>query len=346
MADVQPLRALHYDPAVVGALGERGGAALRRDRRGTARGAARALAVQRGRGRPAAGRRARRRAAPIPTPRRASCSRAGSCRARWSATRSRRCGRTRRTTRDPTASGAHAAASSAACASRTTAPAACDRTSARIPARRRTGCGSRARRARTSRRSSRSTPTRRTPPGGRSQPATEQTPWGEVTDADGTVHRLWRVSDPEAIAAVQAATARRGAADRRRAPPLRDDAGLRAGDRRRRRAPLHPDVPGRAGGPGADGVPHPSPGRRPRRRAPGGARRRRCARDFEIAEVPLEQITPAPGAGPLQLGYVDGRDGRALRLTLKDQAIADAALPRSLRRPTGTSTPACWRRCC
>ena len=37
-------------------------------------------------------------------------------------------------------------------------------------------------------------------------PATEQAPWGEVTDSDGTVHRLWRVSDPEAIAAVQAAT--------------------------------------------------------------------------------------------------------------------------------------------
>src|ERR1700689_1912248 len=37
-------------------------------------------------------------------------------------------------------------------------------------------------------------------------PTTEQAPWGEVTDSDGTVHRLWRVSDPQAIAAVQAAT--------------------------------------------------------------------------------------------------------------------------------------------
>jgi uncharacterized protein (DUF1015 family) len=27
-------------------------------------------------------------------------------------------------------------------------------------------------------------------------PATEQPPWGEVTDDDGTVHRLWRVADP------------------------------------------------------------------------------------------------------------------------------------------------------
>jgi uncharacterized protein (DUF1015 family) len=53
-------------------------------------------------------------------------------------------------------------------------------------------------------------------------------------------------------------------------------------------------------------------------------------RDFEIVEVPPERIAPperAPGARtPLELGYID-RDGRPLRLTLKDQAIADAALP-------------------
>ena len=37
--------------------------------------------------------------------------------------------------------------------------------------------------------------------------ATSQPPWAEITDGDGTVHRIWRVSDPGAIAAVQAATA-------------------------------------------------------------------------------------------------------------------------------------------
>src|ERR1039458_1533844 len=37
-------------------------------------------------------------------------------------------------------------------------------------------------------------------------PATQAAPWGAGADADGTVHRLWRVFDPEAIAAVQAAT--------------------------------------------------------------------------------------------------------------------------------------------
>jgi uncharacterized protein (DUF1015 family) len=35
--------------------------------------------------------------------------------------------------------------------------------------------------------------------------ATTGPPWGEVTDSDGTVHRLWRVSDPDVIAEVQQA---------------------------------------------------------------------------------------------------------------------------------------------
>ena len=49
-------------------------------------------------------------------------------------------------------------------------------------------------------------------------------------------------------------------------------------------------------------------------------------RDFEIVEVPLDQVAPPPGDGPLELGYVRAGDERAFRLTLKDQAIADAAL--------------------
>jgi uncharacterized protein (DUF1015 family) len=49
-------------------------------------------------------------------------------------------------------------------------------------------------------------------------------------------------------------------------------------------------------------------------------------RDFEIADVNENEIAPAPGGGPLQLGYIDAHHGRPLRLTLKSQAIADAAL--------------------
>src|SRR3954469_15705190 len=36
-------------------------------------------------------------------------------------------------------------------------------------------------------------------------PHLEGAPWGEVTDPDGTVHRLWRIAAPEAIEAFQAA---------------------------------------------------------------------------------------------------------------------------------------------
>ena len=43
--------------------------------------------------------------------------------------------------------------------------------------------------------------------------------------------------------------------------------------------------------------------------------------------MPLAQIAPPPGTGPLQLGYIDSHLKRPFRLTLKDQAIADAALP-------------------
>ena len=48
--------------------------------------------------------------------------------------------------------------------------------------------------------------TRRVPPGTpwRRSPAA---PWGEVTDEDGTVHRLWRIADPDAITAFREALA-------------------------------------------------------------------------------------------------------------------------------------------
>jgi uncharacterized protein (DUF1015 family) len=60
----------------------------------------------------------------------------------------------------------------------------------------------------------------------------------------------------------------------------------------------------------------------PRRQALAAA----LERDFEIAEVPEAQLAPPAGEGPLQLGYIDSQSKRPLRLTLKDQAIADAAL--------------------
>jgi uncharacterized protein (DUF1015 family) len=161
-------------------------------------------------------------------------------------------------------------------------------------------------------------------------PSTETDPWGEVTDSDGTVHRLWRVSQPEAIAAVQAAT--------REAELLIAD-----GHHRYETMQAYAEEVDGAAGAGSEGEHHyilmclvalEDPGLTvfPTHRLVRGlddARRealaKALARDFEIVDVTMEQLAPPPGDGPLQLGYID-REGRPQRLTLKDQAIADAAL--------------------
>jgi uncharacterized protein (DUF1015 family) len=158
-------------------------------------------------------------------------------------------------------------------------------------------------------------------------PATEQAPSGEVTDSDGTVHRLWRVSDSHAIAAVQAAA---GTSE------------LLIADGHHRYETMQAYAQ-EIGGEGEHQfilmclVALEDPGLTvfPTHRLVRGldeerwqALERALARDFEISEVPIEDIAPPPEQHPtvLQLGYINSRDGRPLRLTLKDQAIADTAL--------------------
>jgi uncharacterized protein (DUF1015 family) len=157
------------------------------------------------------------------------------------------------------------------------------------------------------------------------EPFTEQTPWGEVSDPDETVHRLWRVADAQAIAAVQAATR---------------DAELLIADGHHR----YETMQAYADEIGGDGehrymlmclVALEDPGLTvfpthrlvnrldDQRRA---ALAQALARDFELAEVPIDEVAPAPGNGPLQLGYITSQDERAYRLTLREQAIADQAL--------------------
>jgi uncharacterized protein (DUF1015 family) len=51
--------------------------------------------------------------------------------------------------------------------------------------------------------------------------------------------------------------------------------------------------------------------------------------NFDVAEIDLADLTPpddADPARPIEFGYVDSHFKSAFRLTLKDQAIADAAL--------------------
>jgi uncharacterized protein (DUF1015 family) len=162
------------------------------------------------------------------------------------------------------------------------------------------------------------------------QPFTSGTPWGEVTDADGTTHRIWRVADAGAIAAVQEATR---------------DAELLIADGHHRYETMqaYAEEVEAAGTPPNDEhryilmclVALEDPGLTvfPTHRLVNKLDDERRAaltqaieRDFDVEEVPLAEIAPPPGEGALQLGYFKAGDERALRLTLKDQAIADRAL--------------------
>jgi uncharacterized protein (DUF1015 family) len=162
------------------------------------------------------------------------------------------------------------------------------------------------------------------------EPFTQDEPWGEVTDAEQTVHRVWRVTDEQAIAAVQSATR---------------DAELLIADGHHRYETMqaYAEEVEAAGAPA--NLEHryilmclvalEDPGLTvfPTHRlvnrldeAQRASLAQALHRDFDVSEVALDDVAPTPGNGPLRLGYVVSGDERAYRLTLKDQAIADTAL--------------------
>jgi uncharacterized protein (DUF1015 family) len=158
------------------------------------------------------------------------------------------------------------------------------------------------------------------------EPATESAPWAEITDAEGTVHKLWRVTDQQAIAAVQQATSdvELLIADGHHRYETADTYAQELGGEGEHRYMLMCLV----------ALEDPGLTVFPTHRVVRGLDRERqeslretLRRDFEIVEVPLEQLAPQPGTGPLELGYIDVYHQQPYRLTLKDQAIADAALP-------------------
>ncbi len=156
-------------------------------------------------------------------------------------------------------------------------------------------------------------------------PHTGGDPWAEVTDPDGTTHRLWRVGDPAAVAAAIAA--------------LADTELLIAdGHHRYETARVYADEIGGEG-------PHryvlmclvalEDPGLTvfPTHRLAKGldsAHQESLAdairRDFEIERVERGDLAPPPTDGPLTLGYIDSHLKIPFRLTLKSQDIADAVL--------------------
>ncbi|MFZ2114473.1 MAG: DUF1015 domain-containing protein [Solirubrobacteraceae bacterium] len=158
------------------------------------------------------------------------------------------------------------------------------------------------------------------------EPATESAPWGEVTDAEGTVHKLWRVTDQQAIAAVQQATSdvelliADGHHRYETADTYANELGGEGEHRYMLMCLVALEDPGLTVFPTHRLV-------RGLDRARQEALRETLRRDFEIVEVPLDQLAPQPGTGPLELGYIDAHHQQPYRLKLKDQAIADAALP-------------------
>jgi uncharacterized protein (DUF1015 family) len=150
-------------------------------------------------------------------------------------------------------------------------------------------------------------------------------PFDAVTDDDGTVNRLARVSDPAAIAAFQAAL-----------EPA--ELLIADGHHRYETARVYADE---VGGEGEhryvlmclvalqdDGLTV-FPTHRlikdttPQTQEALGATLREL---FTVEEIDQAQLRPPDGDGPLTMGYIDAHFKRAFRLTLKDQAIADRAL--------------------
>ncbi len=150
-------------------------------------------------------------------------------------------------------------------------------------------------------------------------------PWAEVTDGDGTVHRVWRVADPavhEAIAAELAAAELLIADGHHRYETARTYAEQIPGDGPHRYTLMclvSLDDPGLTVFPthrlldGLDTA---------KREALDGELKRL----FEIEEVPLDRLDPAGEEGTGVFGYVDSHSSQALRLRLRDRAALERAL--------------------
>ena len=150
---------------------------------------------------------------------------------------------------------------------------------------------------------------------------------GELTDGDGTTHRLWRVDDPEAVAAALAALAP--------AELLIADGHHRYETARAYAEEIGGDGPHRdvlmclvsLRDPGLTVFPTHRllTGLDDTRRV---ALREAITRDWDAEEVAAEELEPVPAAdGRVRIGFLDAHHARPLRLTLKDPAIAAGALP-------------------
>jgi uncharacterized protein (DUF1015 family) len=158
-------------------------------------------------------------------------------------------------------------------------------------------------------------------------PATQSPPWGEATDEDGTDDRLWRITDPKAIAAVEQAL--------QNAELLIADGHHRYETARTYAEEIGGDGPHRyvlmdlvaLQDPGLTVFPtH----RLIRDTTPEQqeALAEAIRKHFDVEElVSLDQLTPESDPEHVRIGYIDAHFQKPLMLTLTDQAAVDAALP-------------------
>jgi uncharacterized protein (DUF1015 family) len=161
------------------------------------------------------------------------------------------------------------------------------------------------------------------------EPVTAAEPYATVTDGDGTVNRLWRVGDPEAIAEVQAVLADR-------------ELLIADGHHRYETARVYEQE---IGGEGEHSyvlmflcsLQDSGLTIFPTHRLLKGlddekrqALRSTIEQHFDVREVPAGELEPQSGdgsqPGAIEFGYLDAFHKRPLRLTLKDQSAADEAL--------------------
>ena len=158
------------------------------------------------------------------------------------------------------------------------------------------------------------------------EPATADDPWGTAGDDDGTRNRIWRVADPSAIATVKEAL-------------IDAELLIADGHHRYETARIYADE---VGGMGPqqyvlmDLVALQDPGltifpthRLLKNLTPEQQKALASAirRDFDIQELgSTDELGPQPGPDHVKIGYIDSHLQKPLMLTLKNQEIADRAL--------------------
>jgi uncharacterized protein (DUF1015 family) len=156
---------------------------------------------------------------------------------------------------------------------------------------------------------------------------TESPPWGEATDEDGTDDRLWRITHPDTIEAVQRALADAElliADGHHRYETARTYAEETGGDGPHRYVLMDLVAlqdPGLTVFPTHRLIKDTTPEQQE-------ALATAIRKHFEVEElVSLDQLAPAADPEHLRIGYIDSHFRQPFMLTLKDHAAVDAALP-------------------